>query len=110
MAVTTTNFCAALKLMDGTVLKNTEFNNSNKDFLFTITHNSNEKRTFVSSYNYQSDFLKEREYRIYIATNFISYKMNSKKKKKYHGQEYALLERENDSSMIYHLVLLSKEK
>ena len=110
MAVTTTNFCAALKLMDGTVLKNTEFNNSNKDFLFTITHNSNEKRTFVSSYNYQSDFLKEREYRIYIATNFISYKMNSSLCKKYHGQEYALLEREDDNSMIYHLVLLSKEK
>lgn len=110
MAVTTTEFCSALKLMNGTVLKNTEFNNSNKDFLFTVTHNSNEKRTFVSSDSFKSAFVKGQDYRIYIATNFISYKMSSSLCKKYHGQEYALLSGENAIQSFYILALLSKEK
>ena len=98
----------ALKLADGTILDNTEFNNSNKNFSFVISKDENKVRNFLYDEEYMIKLSTGETFHIYIADSFISYKMSSALCKQYNGIDY-LLEHPHITD-IQALTLMTKER
>lgn len=98
----------ALRLADGTILDNTEFNNSNKNFSFAVSKDENKIRNFLYDEEYKIKLSSGETFSIYIADSFISYKMSSALCKQYNGIDYFL---ENPHTTDIHaLTLMTKER